>query len=189
MRHVLHVLGLGLDIIGIGGMSDDIATWGKWAAWLHAQVDSPFIAFPALILGTAILAYVYGSWIADHRIKQAGTIPLERQITDFSHWDAMLSFQVWQVAWLWRELEPRGQPSDGTPVYSTFQLIKQDLKLGIIPDKKRDKNKSWMGTGLTREELLAYAESRKERPKFLYPEMRSWLRRYWAWLMKPEDEF
>ena len=49
MRHILHVLGLVLDLIGIGGMSDDVATWGEWAAKLHAQIDSPFITFPALI--------------------------------------------------------------------------------------------------------------------------------------------
>jgi hypothetical protein len=101
----------------------------------------------------------------------------------------MQSLPVWQIAWLWRGLEPRGQPSDGTPVYSTFQLIKQDLGQGVIPGKQRDNNGSWMGTKVTRGELLAYAKFREERPKFLYPERRTVLRRYLAWLIKTEDEF
>ena len=189
MRHIIHALGWILDIVGIGGMSDDVKTWGGWWTLFHQHIDDPFVNIPLAIVGTLILASVWASYIADRRIKNAGTIPLERRVTDFSHWDALNSFAVCQIAWLWRGLEPRGSPSDGTPVYSTFELIKQDLGLGVIPDKKRDKSGSWMGTKITRKELIEYAETRKERPKFLFPEMRNLLSRYWAWLMKHEDEF
>lgn len=182
MRHVIHALGWLLDLIGIGGMSDDIATWGSWFAWIHDHLDSPLVTFPALITGTLLLSLTYANWITDRRLKKLAASPLERP-ANFKNWDRVGRFAVWQAAWLFAGLEPRGQPSDGTPAYSMFVMIKQDLSKGLIPGKQKTDG-SWSGTPLTRAELTPYAEHYGLRPKFLYTEERHWWTRLRALLAR-----
>ena len=179
-----------LDLIGYATVPDDqqVAA-GLVRDFLLWLLSVPWwVPWGFALISTVVLILV--SWPRQQATVQLDSSGAPALISPahFKNWDNLNRFPVWQASWLWEGLEPRGDPSEGTPVYSIFQMFKQDLDAGFIPNKQR-KDGSWMRTTLTRENLRGYAELKGVRPKFLYPEMRHWWTRFWAWLMKPEDEF
>lgn len=113
---------------------------------------------------------------ADHRINTAGGLTRREFLARYKNWDPIREFTIWQVSWLWVDLEPQTstEPTEGTPAYPTFRWIKENLDSGKIPGAEKI-NDRWLWTNLSRQQLIDFALEVNARPKFLFPEeRRSW---------------
>lgn len=92
----------------------------------------------------------------------------------YDYWDAQPSFETWQAAWLWNAWEPREDDPVGSPSTARYLRLEEHLEKGMIR-QVTEANGGWMHARLPRQNLIDYAVACGERPKFLFPEERSWL--------------
>ena len=168
IRHLLQIAGIIFDLIGLGGVSDDLTKWNEWLSNIHTATNEPYIYLPLFIIGNFLLALTWSYWLADLRIRKAGGSSGREFPAHFPNWDKVQNIAVWQSAWLWNGLEPQEGKSEGTPAYATFQRLKEDLGQGKIRNAEKIES-SWMWTRLNRQQLIDYALSINERPQFLFP--------------------
>lgn len=165
------LLGLAATILGLLGPNGAVAPWLPF-------LSKPVIAIPLVLFGVFVLALSWADFIADHRNKA------ERPAR-FSHWDPLNFFEVWHVAYLWAGLEPYDRETQKTRAYPEFRRLKEDLDAGVIP--KVTKDGTWVDAKLARQQLIDYAVLRRERPKFLFPYMRSLRKRVHRRVFGPRD--
>ncbi|MGB8601882.1 MAG: hypothetical protein WCD42_06770 [Rhizomicrobium sp.] len=92
----------------------------------------------------------------------------------YDYWDAQPSFETWQAAWLWNAWEPREDDPVGSPSTARYLRLEEHLEKGMIRQVTEAPD-GWMHARLPRQNLIDYAVACGERPKFLFPEERSWL--------------
>ena len=154
---------------------------------------SPYVFIPFVVVGTIITTIVYGSLWAEHKLKVAGGTTGKEFPSNLDSWDKVQNFPVWQVAWLWSDLEPQATDAktEGTNAYPTFRKLKEDLNNGHVKGAEKIDD-SWLWTTLSRQQLIDYALDIGEQPKFLFPEQREWVlsRVVRSWLSKelPHDK-
>lgn len=168
LRCLGFVLGLALEIAGLLGASNNSGTSPVISLFEH-----PWVYIPAVALGTLVLAHTWGEALAEHRISTAGGISKKEFRAKFSEWDKISSFQVWQIAWLWIDLEPFDLETRQTAAYPAFRRLKEHLDAGMVPGANALPT-GWRDVSLTRQQLVDYAYKIKERPKFLFREQRGW---------------
>jgi hypothetical protein len=173
LKFIFGLPGLILDLAGFIGLFDDSKKLNDALAIFSGVFDNPYIYVPALLGGTVLLGLAIGEGYAEHKIRKAGGATGREFPVRLKYWDAVREFPVWQIAWLWNDLEP--QPSDqkteGTPAYPTFRMLKEDLSAGMISGARPHQG-SWLWTTLDRQSLVDYAYDKDHRPKFLFPEVR-----------------
>lgn len=139
--------------------------------WLLRQLADPYIYFPSVGLGTLITTFVWGGWWAEHKIKSSGGYSRQEFPLRSLEWDRLDDFPVWQIAWLWKGLEPRMSDGGGVhpnaPAYSTFQVLKQHLNQQRFKGASQV-NGTWLETRLSRQQLIDYALEIGDRPVFLF---------------------
>jgi hypothetical protein len=164
------VVGLLLELIGFFGQQDSLRQLIEAipvAAWAY----NPWVAGIFMILGTGVICLVYGDWYFEHRLARSGGFKGKEYPARFENWDRISAPAVWQIAWLWENLEPQGEGSDGTPAYPRFQKLKEDLNNGVIKDVA-PAGDSWTQTKIERQKLIDYAFEIGERPAFLFRDQR-----------------
>jgi hypothetical protein len=168
MRSAIFILGnlatVLLAVIGVAAGDDQLATWAHWLTVLH---DHQWATLGILLLAALIFAFTWSEFLAERKVEKAGgrtkkEFPFKRE------WRKVKNFPIWQVAWLWCDLEPYSEKTDLTPAYATFRKLKEDLAGGFLEDAKKDKTGSWMGTTFSRQQLIDYAIKIGERPRFLF---------------------
>lgn len=93
---------------------------------------------------------------------------------NYPHWDNQTHFQTWQAAWLWHDWEPRTDDPVGPPCTARFLRLEDHLEKGMIRQAVPHSD-GWMYAELPRQSLIDYAVACSEKPKFLFPEERSWI--------------
>lgn len=101
---------------------------------------------------------------------QVQELPLAR----FEYWDRQNSFKTWQVAWLWHDWEPNEKDPVGTPTAARYLWLEEHLDSGKITGVERLAD-GWKNADIPRQSLIDYVVACGHRPKFLFPEERSWL--------------
>jgi hypothetical protein len=182
MRLILQILGNVVGIVlAVAGLLGSKVPLPALLAWLQ----NPLVSSAAMLLAVIILAFTWADFIAEHHTAKAGGISKKEFPACLAHWDALNFFEVWHVAYLWAGLEPYDRETQKTRAYPEFRRLKQDLDAGLIPQvEKRD---TWLDATLSRQQLIDYAALRRERPKFLFPYMRSIPTRLWQRLFGPEE--
>jgi hypothetical protein len=171
MRLIFQIFGNVVGIVlAVAGLLGSKVPLPAVLAWLQ----NPFVSGVAVLLAVTILALTWADFIAEHRIAKAGGVSKMEFPARFAHWDALNSFEVWHAAYLWADLEPFDPETRKTRAYPEFRRLQQDLD----NDRTPTTSGAWI---LSRQQLIDYAVLRRERPKFLFPYMRSIrarLRRY-----------
>lgn len=93
---------------------------------------------------------------------------------NYAYWDNQTHFQTWQAAWLWHDWEPRTEDPAGPPCTARILRLEDHLEKNMIRQVVPHKD-GWMYAELPRQSLIDYAVACSERPKFLFPEERSWV--------------
>ncbi len=187
VKFIGRILGPVMQAIGLSGVVIPAQTQEGIVYTLLNSLVSPYVFIPFVVVGTIITTTVYGSLWAEHKLKVAGGTTGKEFPSNLDSWDRVQNFPVWQVAWLWSDLEPQASDvkTEGTNAYPTFRKLKEDLNNDRIKDAKKV-NDSWLWTTLSRQQLIDYALGIGEQPKFLFPEQRGWtlFRVARSWLSK-----
>lgn len=177
LRSLLLLVGIVLDLIGIGGVNDDIASWGRVWAKYHEFVSNPIVLVALFAIGNGLIIISATQWLTGRQIAKAGGLTKREFPVRLENWDRVQSFPVWQIAWLWNDLEPHGSDkgmAEGTPAYSAFRFLKEHLSQGLI-DGVQKRDGSWAWANIERQQLIDYALLLDDFPKFLFPIAR----RFW----------
>lgn len=169
---LLNIVGFVLNFIGLAGVPEDVQKWGEAMTKLHSYVNDPIVYLPLMFVGTLLIAVTWALWISGYRLKRAGGITGREWAANFTLWDKVRSFPIWQVSWLWNDLEPQSEETQGTSAYPTFRRLKEHLDQGLIEGLQRIQG-SWLNATPPRQLLIDYALKINERPKFLFPKERS----------------
>lgn len=174
-----RIMGPVLQVAGLIGSAIPESVQEGITNVLLSYLTDPAVYVPSIVVGTIFTTLAYGSMWAEHQIKSAGGITGREFAANFKEWDRVTKFPVWQVAWLWKNMEPQNQneKTEGTAAYPAFRRLKEDLEKGLIKDAEKV-NDSWLWATIPRQKLIDYALAVNERPKFLFPdERRSWITR------------
>lgn len=130
------------------------------------------LAFLAVLLLSASYIYLAAGrfgLIGDKREKTTGeTHRLNYELLDRSE-----IFTLWNAAHYWTEQEPIvDHPGGRDPFYQTFQDLKTAVDMAQIVSVDQTQGTANRNTRASREELRSFALTRRERPKFLFPEER-----------------
>ena len=182
MRLALQILGsligLALGAVSLLGSSNQMAAA---APFLHHWLGNPVIYLTAMASAIAVLSFTWADFIAERRIQKAGGVSKKEFAANYAHWDKLGSFLVWQVAWLWAELEPFSPETMQTKAYVFFRKITENLDGGLIPGVGQPAT-GWNDLLLTRQQLVDYAIAIRERPAFLFSEHRTLRTRLFHWV-------
>lgn len=88
---------------------------------------------------------------------------------NISDWEKVDAFLVGHAACLWANIKPTRQIDENHPAYPSLQKIKGAIATGYVTVIKGD---GGLNSTISREELIKLATSKKEMPKFLFPETR-----------------
>ena len=124
-----------------------------------------------------ISGFTAGVW-SDYFFRNTGT-----NKPDYNAWDQINEFYLWQAACLWAELAPgQRNPPNTETYYVRFTMLKdaaRNQELGVNLDfnqaiklGQRDTTVINKHTLVSRAELKTFAEKRKLKPPFLFPEER-----------------
>jgi hypothetical protein len=95
---------------------------------------------------------------------------------NFAHWDKIHTLKTWQVAWLWNDWEPVSDNLKGKPCLADCLRLEAHIEAGAL-SAALGKDHSLREADIRRQDLVDYALELNLRPKFLFPEERSWLKR------------
>jgi hypothetical protein len=116
-RALIGLLGFLVNLAGLAGGSDQVANWSHWLSVTHGFLENPAIWLTASFIGIALMALAWGDYRAEQIISKAGGPSKKEFPANFSNWDAIWTFTVWQIAWLWTELEPYDPETRQTRAY------------------------------------------------------------------------
>lgn len=170
VKLVGRILGPVLQVLGLLGSAVPAQTQEGLMAALLNILAFPYVYIPSIIAGTMFTTMVYGSLWAEYKLNTAGGLLKREFQADLANWDKVQSFPIWQVAWLWNDLEPQASDSqlEGTKAYPTYRRLKEDLDSDKIKDAQKVLE-SWRWTTLSRQQLIDYALNTGEEPRFLFP--------------------
>jgi len=156
----------------------------------YAISSLPPLLGQLMFWGGIVGLVLYPLWVLRDRLFEwlpGLPIPSPRdEWPDFDKWDQQREFRLWEAANLWANREPK-MPLDRRATVAfrklekgindkTLQVLRQDLREVIYDayDKTHHgiqpkANPNW---GVKRDELLSFASSIGEKPRFLYPKER-----------------
>lgn len=122
------------------------------------------IAFVLAVFGFATGLWLYNGLSDLHRSRSAA---ISR--ADFESWDKVNELTFAQIANLWAE--HRAFSSFDEAAYANFRMLKEQANAGTLIANKNGPHYFNESTA-TRENLIAFALARGERPKFLFKDTR-----------------
>ena len=162
-----------LAAVGAFGVPKDWATQDEVRNWIYTFLTNYYGQGIATYTGVLLLSLCIAEEITKQQIKKLDG----NRKANFIEWDKVQKISVWQVAWLWQDLEPQDKNPVGGAAYPVFQWLKEALEKKLIKNAEQV-NDSWIESRLNRQDLVDYAIKKGERPKFLYPNQRKF------WLIK-----
>lgn len=92
----------------------------------------------------------------------------------YEGWDDMERFALWQIAYLWLNQEPEDPtPEVGTKEFVILQMLIRDAESSVLK-VSLDGGHDWKLGTVRRTDLIAYANRKKKRPLFLFPDDRKY---------------
>lgn len=110
-----------------------------------------------------------------HVVINTGSVDYSKKI-DYVKEDQRNEWKIYEVAFLWNEMEPPGTPAHFQEMSREIEAIKEQLHAAVDRGELKVSREIRGAGGLTRwvkrDALVAFALARGERPKFLFPEAR-----------------
>lgn len=95
---------------------------------------------------------------------------------DYSKEDQRSEWKVYEVAFLWHDLEPPGTGAHfqqmSREVEATKEILHNAANQGVLPIAREVRFPQGMTRWVSRDDLIHFAQARGERPKFLFPDER-----------------
>lgn len=152
----------------------------------EVQVFLSYVVYPVFIFGGVL--FIWNVFLAPfknlHETKSGDKVGENEIIKpiNFKPWRHVEKFMLFQAACLWAEKEP-ALPVRSGDEYAYFIMLRNacdSQKIRITPEsisRRANKFYRWRYNSLTdieimRDELIKFAESKQQRPKFLFPEER-----------------
>ena len=173
IRLLGNLIGCGLNLLGLVGGSDQVATWSSLLSTAHHYFGNPFVYLALTMSGSLVLAVTWADFITERKLSHAGGTTRREFRANLNHWDRVNSFTLAQLQWLWNDLEPQppGQATEGTQAFPTLRTFEENLSAGEIAGVSQV-GEGWGQTVLSRQKLIDYALKFNQRPRFLFPDER-----------------
>lgn len=160
------------------GMDEIVNEWQIFISYVVGPVIIFAITLFIWNLALAPFRILYESRIGEGGAAVANKVEQLKTISNFSAWDNVDVFSLWQAACLWAEKAPTWPLANDDEV-AYFTMLRQAWKnkqILVTSDTYNRERKitfrPYRDVEFPRSELIKYAEKKGARPKFLYPEER-----------------
>lgn len=95
LKFVGHIIVVVLELIGIGGIPDDLGSWQKWLGKIEPYIDDPWVRIAIILLGLIILGCL---WLPRRNINYA-VITMSNQRVNVRQ---AINFMAYETRWGWQ---------------------------------------------------------------------------------------